>query len=495
MSKFIRTGQYVKSSYPLYLGSKPITNSSSTLEVIDKFTNQVASKIPMADKEMIERSIVIAQNACEPMKQLSGATKKQILLNIAHDLEKRADEFAKAIVVEVGKPLVDANAEVGRAIDTFTCAAEESIRQYGEQIPLDISSRNLGFQGITKRFPVGPISMIAPFNFPLNLCAHKIAPSIAAGCPFVLKPSDRTPISAMLLGELLAKQTPLLPEGAFSILPTSHQDASILSKDERFKLCSFTGSPAIGWKIKNEAGKKKVVLELGGDAACIVDSATQQSRLPSIAQRILFGGFYSQGQSCISVQRVFIHDSHYDQMKQLLIDGAKPLIQRMGDPMDPTTFVGPMITEHDAQRVESWVNNAVAKGANLLVGGKRNDHFMQPTILENLPLDTEISCKEVFGPVFFIERFNDFKQVVQRVNSSEFGLQAGVFTDDIHKAYYAFNNIEVGAVVINDIPSVRVDAQPYGGIKDSGFGREGIRHTIEEYTELKLMILKDIGKI
>ncbi|EGC38252.1 hypothetical protein DICPUDRAFT_53435 [Dictyostelium purpureum] len=492
MSKYTRAGQYVKSNYPIYLANKPIHQTSLSLDVIDKFTGGVVSKVPMADKDIIEKSIVSSVNAQESMKNMSSAKRKEILLNIANEIEKRGDEFAKALVVEVGKPIVDANAEVGRCIDTFTNAAEESIRQYGESAPLDISKRNLGFSGITKRFPIGPISMIAPFNFPLNLCAHKIAPAIAAGCPFVLKPSDRTPISSLLLGEVLSKQE--LPEGAFSIFPTTHEDASILSKDDRFKVCSFTGSPAVGWKIKNDAGKKKVILELGGDAACIVDSDNSESKLQHIASRVLFGGFYSQGQSCISVQRVFIHDKHYDQMKKLLVEGAKPLQARIGDPMDPNTFVGPMITEGDAARIESWIKEAASKGANILTGGKRiNNIFIEPTIIENLPKDTSIACKEVFGPVFFIERFTDFRQVVQRVNASQFGLQAGVFTDNIQKAYYAFNNIEAGAVVINDIPSVRVDSQPYGGIKDSGFGREGIRNTIEEYTELKLMLLKDVG--
>jgi len=495
MSKqiFTRSTKYVKQSYPIYVGSKPVLKTDSTLDVIDKYTGEVASTIPMANKSLIEKSIIGNQNATLQMKNMTPAHKKQILLDIADKIKKRSDDFAKAIVVEVGKPLVDANAEVGRAIDTFTIAAEEAIRQYGEVMPLEISHRNLGFTGMTKRFPLGPISMIAPFNFPLNLCAHKIAPAIAAGCPFVLKPSDRTPISALMLGELLAEAD--LPEGAFSIFPTTLEDAGILSRDDRFKLVSFTGSPGVGWKIKNEAGKKKVVLELGGDAACIVDSDIQKSKLQHIANRILFGGFYAQGQSCISVQRVYIHDSHYDELKALLISGAGPLNKRQGDPMDINTFVGPMISENDAIRVDKTVHEAVNKGAKLLVGGKRNGPFYDLTILEDPPKDSHIACSEIFGPAFYIERFSDFKEVVERVNKSEFGLQAGLFTDNIHKAYYAFDNIEVGGLVINDIPSVRVDSQPYGGIKESGFGREGIRNTIEEYTEMKLMILKDIGKL
>eukprot|EP01133_Synstelium_polycarpum_P000207 gene207-251_t len=428
----------------------------------------------------------MAVEAQAPMRHMTASHRKNVLLEMADKLKTRSDEMAAAIVVEVGKPLVDARAEVGRAIDTFTVAAEESVRQYGEVIPLDISHRNLGFSAITKRFPVGPVSMIAPFNFPLNLCAHKIAPAIAAGCPFVLKPADRTPLSAMLLGEMLSSVQ--LPPGAFSIAPIALKDAPTLTVDPRFGLVSFTGSPAVGWTIKEHAGRKKVVLELGGNAACIVDSSAPAAKLHLIAARILFGAFYSAGQSCISVQRVFIHDAHYDALKALLVEGVKPLNHRQGDPMNINTFLGPLISERDAMRVEDWVKSAITSGAKLLAGGQRNKNFY-----EDPPKGSLITCQEVFGPVCYIQRFSDFKEAVNMVNDSEFGLQAGVFTDDIHKAYYAFNNIECGGVVINDIPSVRVDSQPYGGIKGSGLGREGVRNTIEEYTELRSMIMKDIG--
>ncbi|KYQ89320.1 aldehyde dehydrogenase [Tieghemostelium lacteum] len=492
MSKFIRIGKYVKPNYPIYIGSKAVQKTKSKLDVLDKFTGESVSVIPMADKEFIEESIKQCTLATEAMKKLTPDKKKAILLEIADKIKARQEEFAKTIVVEVGKPWNDAIAEVGRAIDTFTIAAEESVRQTGQNIPLEISSRNVGFQAISKRFPIGPISMISPFNFPLNLVAHKIAPAIAAGCPFVLKPSDRTPLSALLVGEVLS-ESKLLPEGAFSIFPTTHEDAPLLSTDERIKLITFTGSPGVGWKIKDNAGKKKVVLELGGDAACIVDSDIQTSKLQHIANRILFGGFYSQGQSCISIQRVYIHEKHYDALKQLLVQGASQLNLKKGDPMDPNTFLGPMITEDDAKRVNQWVHSAVKKGANLLIGGKQDGKFHDLTILENPPKDTEVCTKEIFGPVFYIQKFTDFKDTIKQVNASEFGLQSGVFTDNINKAYFAFNNIDAGAVVINDIPSVRVDSQAYGGIKNSGFGREGIINSIEEYTELKLMILKDIG--
>ncbi|EGG15255.1 aldehyde dehydrogenase [Cavenderia fasciculata] len=491
---FKRVGNYVRESYPIYVGSKAVTSTPlNRLGVVDKYTNQVVSHVPMADKKIINDAINQAVQSESKMKSLTASHRKDVLLDMANKIKNRADELAATIVVEVGKPLADARAEVGRAIDTFTVAAEEAIRQNGEYIPLDISAKNNGFQAISKRFPVGAVSMIAPFNFPLNLCAHKIAPAIAAGCPFVLKPSDRTPISAILLGEMLAECD--LPAGAFSIFPTELADAPILSKDERFKLVSFTGSPQVGWKIKDEAGRKKVVLELGGNAACIVDEAIKESYLHHVAARILFGGFYAAGQSCISVQRVYIHERHYNQLKTILLEQTQPLSKRRGDPMNINTFHGPMIGENDAIRVEKWVNDAVSKGATLLTGGKRDKAFFDLTILENVPQTCDVSCKEIFGPVFVIEKFTDFKDVVNRVNNSEFGLQAGVFTDDIHKAHYAFNHIDVGAVVINDIPSVRVDSQAYGGIKGSGLGREGVKNTIEEYTELKLMIMKDVGKL
>jgi len=331
--------------------------------------------------------------------------------------------------------------------------------------------------------------MIVPFNFPINLAAHKIGPAIAAGCPFILKPSERTPWSATLLGEILAKTS--LPEGAFSILPTTLENAKLVSESNDIKLISFTGSAEVGWKIKSNSGKKRVTLELGGNAACVVDHDCKN--LDLAADRIVFGSFYQSGQSCISVQRIYVHEKVYDSLKQKLVERTKKLVK--GDPLDPNTFLGPIISEQEAKRVENWVNEAVQGGAKIVVGGKRDGSFYDATILENVAKTTALYCKEVFGPVCFLEKFSDFKGVCEAVNDSAFGLQTGVFTENLNKAFYAFKNLHVGGVIINDIPSARVDSQPYGGIKDSGLGREGLKYAIEDFTELKVMIMKDAGKL
>lgn len=352
---------------------------------------------------------------------------------------------------------------------------------------MDISVRNQGLQSIISRFPSGVVSMITPFNFPLNLAAHKIGPAIAAGCPFVLKPSIHTPISASILGEILSQTS--LPDGSFSILPCLDEDAHHFSADPRIDVLSFTGSSRVGWKLKSNAGRKKVLLELGGNAAVIVDSGMD---LDYVADKITFGAFYSQGQSCISVQRVYVHESDYETLSQKLIERAKKL--KVGDPLEDDTFIGPVISESDAKRIESWIHDAAEKGAKVIYGGHRNGSFIEPTILSNVDNTSTLYQEEVFGPVVFIQTFSTFEEAIDKVNHSAYGLQAGVFTNDLNKSFYSFNNLEVGGVVINDVPSVRVDSQPYGGIKESGFGREGIKYAIEEMTEPKVMLLRNIGE-
>jgi acyl-CoA reductase-like NAD-dependent aldehyde dehydrogenase len=430
-----------------------------------------------------------ASQTAPALKKMGSWERKEILLDIASSIKSRADELSEVLCVEVGKPIRDARAEVSRAIDTFTISAEESVRHNGEYERLDISARNSGFQSIQARFPVGLVSMITPFNFPLNLAAHKIGPAIATGCPFVLKPSDRTPISSAILGEILASTK--LPDGSFSIMPTAnHDDASVFSTDPHIKVISFTGSVAVGWKIKESSGKKRVLLELGGNAAVIVDETANTARA---AERIIAGAYGAMGQSCISVQRIYVHEKQYDTLVAKITEGSKSL--KMGDPLAEDTFVGPMISEGDAERLEAWTKSATAAGAKIIVGGKRHEHFFEPTLLSGVSPKHELSCKEAFGPIAILHKFSDFKKAVEEVNASDYGLQAGLFTTDINRAFYAWNEIEAGGVVINDIPSVRVDSQPYGGIKDSGFGREGIRYSMEEMTELKVMLLKDIGSL
>lgn len=446
----------------------------------------MATKVSTASAEVIANAMKRASDSATVLRRMGSYERKDILLSIANSIKKREDEFCEVLCVEVGKPIRDARAEVSRAIDTFTVSAEESVRNNGDYERLDISSRNAGFQSIQARFPVGLVSMITPFNFPLNLAAHKIGPAIATGCPFVLKPSDRTPVSASILGQILSETN--LPDGSFSVLPCQNDDAAHFSTDPHIKVISFTGSVGVGWKIKEQSGKKRVLLELGGNAAVVVDETANMSRA---AERIVAGAFGAMGQSCISVQRIYAHESVYNELSQKIAALSKTLVA--GDPLSPDTFIGPMISEADAVRLESWTDTAVKAGAKLLAGGKRHSNFFTPTLLSDVPKSHELSCREAFGPIAIIHKFSDFRKAIDSVNDGDYGLQAGVFTTDINRAFYAWNEVHAGGVVINDIPSVRVDSQPYGGIKDSGLGREGIRYSMEEMSEIKIMLLKDIG--
>jgi len=387
------------------------------------------------------------------------------------------------LCVESGKPITDAKGEVTRLIDTFRVAAAEAVRITGEVLEMEISARAEGYQGMWKRVPIGPCSFIAPFNFPLNLAAHKIAPAIAAGCPFVLKPASLTPVGALMIGEVLAETE--LPPGAFSILPCSRKDAEPLTTDERFKLLSFTGSPDVGWDLKARAGKKKVVLELGGNAACIVD---EDADLNDVIPRLIVGAFYQSGQSCIGVQRILIHESRYAETRDRFVAATEAL--KTGDPTDVDTFIGPLISKKAASRLHTWIEAAVARGARVLYGGQKDGAMLEATVLEGVPTDADVWANEAFGPVASLSSFGDFDRALHEVNDSVFGLQAGVFTRDIYKIQRAWNTLEVGGVVIGDIPNWRVDHMPYGGVKDSGLGREGIRYAIEDMTEIRLLVIR-----
>jgi len=331
--------------------------------------------------------------------------------------------------------------------------------------------------------PIGPCSFIAPFNFPLNLAAHKIAPALAVGCPFVMKPASRTPLGAIIMGEVLAETD--LPKGAFSILPASRDGADLFTIDDRLKLLSFTGSPEVGWDLKARAGKKKVVLELGGNAAVVID---KDADLEDAVARTVFGAFYQSGQSCIGVQRIVVHEAVYDRFRDMLVAKTKTLIA--GDPHDEKTFVGPMIDVKEAERLDGWVQEAVAKGARLLCGGKREGAMLEATLLENVDPSTKLNVEEAFGPVAFFQRFSTWEQALAIVNDSKFGLQAGIFTRDIFKVLDAWDELDVGGVVVNDVPSYRVDNMPYGGVKDSGLGREGIRFAMEDMTEIRNLVIR-----
>jgi acyl-CoA reductase-like NAD-dependent aldehyde dehydrogenase len=473
----------VRETYPLYVGNRPETPNLD-LEITDKFRGTVAARVPVADPALIGRAIAAATAAAEPMARLAAYERREALEHCVRRFTERSDEFAAALCVEAGKPIRDARGEVGRLIDTFRAAAAEVTRLGGgEVMPLDVTPRARGYRGQWKRVPIGPCSFISPFNFPLNLAAHKIAPAIAAGCPFVLKPASLTPIGALLIGEVLAETA--LPAGAFSILPCHREGATLFTTDDRLKLLSFTGSPDVGWALKARAGRKKVVLELGGNAAVIVDADTD---VDDAVARVVFGAFYQSGQSCIGVQRILVHAAIYTAFRDRLVAATRAL--KAGDPHDEETFVGPLITEKEAVRLESWVRSAVAAGGTLLCGGHREGALLEPTLLENVPDAEAVVCEEAFGPVAVLSRFDDFDAALDQVNAGRFGLQAGIFTRDLFKAQRAWDRLDVGGVIIGDVPSWRVDHMPYGGVKDSGLGREGVRFAIDDMTEIRLMVVR-----
>lgn len=417
------------------------------------------------------------------MKELPPFERKAILSHCVKRFREQFEELAMALCIEAGKPIKDARGEVSRLIDTFEIAAEESVRIGGEVMNLEISARAKGYRGMYQRMPIGVCSLITPFNFPLNLVAHKVAPAIAAGCPFILKPASLTPIGSLMIGEILAETN--LPRGGFSILPSKRQDALALTTDDRIQLLSFTGSQDVGWELKKKAGKKKVILELGGNAACIVDKDTD---LADATARLIVGAFYQSGQSCIGVQRIIIHTDIYDELKQRLINATQKLV--IGDPKDESTFIGPLIAEKEAARLEGWITEAEQLGAKRLCGGNRNQAFLEPTLMENVPRSANLYAREAFGPVAILSRFERFDDAIAEVNDSIFGLQAGVFTRDLYKTQKAWDQLEVGGVVIGDVPSWRVDHMPYGGIKESGQGREGVRFAIEDMTEIRNLVIR-----
>jgi acyl-CoA reductase-like NAD-dependent aldehyde dehydrogenase len=473
----------MKNHYPLYLANEPI-QPNTDLEVIDKYTGEVATRVALADTETIDAAIAASAAAADEMRKLAPYERQAILYHCVRRFEERRDELAMSLCIEAGKPIRDSRGEVSRLIDTFRIAAEEAVRINGEVINLEISARARGYFGVDRRFPIGPCSFISPFNFPLNLAAHKIAPAIAAGCPFVLKPASRTPVGALQIAEVLAETE--LPKGAFSILPCHRDEAGQFTTDERLKLLSFTGSPAVGWDLKSRAGKKKVVLELGGNAACIVD---EDANLEDAVERMIVGAFYQSGQSCIGVQRILIHESVYDEFRDRLVEKTQSL--QMGDPKDEDTFIGPVISAASGERLKGWIDQAVSAGGRLLCGGGRDGAMVEATLLENVPEDQPIAAREAFGPVAILSRFSDFSDALKHVNDSVFGLQAGIFTRDVYKSLQAWEELVVGGVIIGDVPSWRVDNMPYGGVKDSGLGREGIKYAIEDMTEIRMLIIRE----
>ncbi|HYL13325.1 MAG TPA: aldehyde dehydrogenase family protein [Terriglobales bacterium] len=452
------------------------------VEVRAPYDQSVMSQVFQGTRQHVEVAIAAAVKAFGTTRRLPAFERQRVLRRVAQTISERKDEFSRTLAQEAGKPIKAARTEVERAIFTFNIAAEESTRIHGEYLPLDWQEFTAGRWGIVRRFPLGPIAGITPFNFPLNLVAHKVAPAIAAGCSMVLKPAPQTPLSALLLAE--AVQQAGWPDGGLNVLPLSNEDAELLVTDERIKLISFTGSAAVGWAIKRKAGKKKVVLELGGNAGVVVHS---DADVAYAAERCVAGGFGYAGQTCISVQRILVERSVYGKFTDTLLAGVKKL--RMGDPLDDTTDVGPLIRESDAVRAADWVQEAVRGGARLLCGGQRKGRMLEPTVLSGTKADMKVNCQEVFAPVVTVEPYDDFESALREVNNSPYGLQAGIFIRDAKLLFQAYEELEVGGVIAGDIPSFRIDHMPYGGIKDSGFGREGLRYAIEEMTEPKLLVM------
>jgi acyl-CoA reductase-like NAD-dependent aldehyde dehydrogenase len=471
-------------SYPYYLANRAVA-ANTALDVLDKYTGKRATRVALADAATVRKAIVAAHKARPAMAAFPPDARRDVLEHCVRRFGERAEELAQALCIEAGKPIRDARGEVARLIDTFRIAAGEATRIEGEVLELQVSERSRGYRGMVKRVPVGACSFITPFNFPLNLVAHKVAPAIAAGCPFVLKPAATTPIGALIIAEVLAETA--LPKGAFSVLPCDNDAASALVEDERISLLSFTGGP-IGWDLKARAGRKKVTLELGGNAACIIDAEPGAS-LDHIVERLVFGAYYQSGQSCISVQRIYVHAAIYPALRRKLKAAVAAL--RMGDPREERTFIGPMIDEAAAKRVEGWIHAARKGGAKQVAGGARVGNMLPATLLENVPRTAELNRLEAFGPVACMEPFDDFDDAMARVNDSDFGLQAGVFTASLAHAMRAWDVLDVGGVVVGDVPSFRVDNMPYGGVRGSGLGREGVRSAIEDMTEPRLLVIRD----
>ena len=456
--------------------------SGDVVEVRSPFDGTTIGTVHQGRREHAEAAIAAAVKAFGTTRRLPAFERQRVLKRVAQGIAERKEEFARMVALEAGKPIKAARTEVERAVFTFTVAAEESTRGYGEYLPLDWQEFTAGRWGIVRRFPLGPIAGITPFNFPVHLVAHKLAPAIASGCPMVLKPAPQTPLSALMLAQTV--QQAGWPDGALNVLPLSNDDASLLVTDDRLKLISFTGSAAVGWDIKRRAGKKKVVLELGGNAGVIVHS---DADLGYAAERCVAGGFAYAGQTCISVQRILVERTVFGKFTELLIGAVKKL--KPGDPLDEATDLGPLIRESDAIRTVDWVQEAVRGGARLLTGGQRKGSVVEPTVLTNTRSDMKVNCQEVFGPVVTVEAYDDFGDALRQVNNSPYGLQAGLFTRDVKLLFSAYEELEVGGLIAGDIPTFRIDHMPYGGIKDSGFGREGLRYAIEEMTEPKLLVM------
>lgn len=460
--------------------------TGDAIEVRSPYNDALVAVVHRSGPKEIEQAIADATRAFQVTRKLPSWKKADVLMKVSEGILARREELARTIALEAGKPIRTARLEVDRAAFTFQVAAEETKRHYGEIVPLDWLPGTENRVAHIHRVPLGPIAGIAPFNFPLNLVAHKVAPAMAAGNPIVLRPASATPVSALKLGEII--QEAGWPDGGYSVVTSATKDAAPLIEDPRIKLLTFTGSPAVGWSLKGKAGMKRVTLELGGNAGVIVHD---DADVKYAAERVAWGGFSYAGQSCISVQRVYASAKIYEDFVDDLIPRVKALV--VGDPLDEKTDVGPVIDSGAAERVEEWLAEAKAGGAEVLAGGKRDGNLVEPTVLASLKEDMNVSCQEVFGPLVGLFQYTDVNQAIHSVGASDFGLQAGIFTQDMSIVNKAFEEIEVGGLMVNDVSTFRIDHMPYGGVKQSGFGREGLRYAIEEMTEMKLVMFNQRG--
>ncbi|HFD13416.1 MAG TPA: aldehyde dehydrogenase family protein [Crenotrichaceae bacterium] len=469
--------------YPIYVGGS-FQKTDNELDVVNPYSGEVCFTTFLAAAAQFEQATQAAVAVRSEMQNLPAYQRYEILMSISQQIDAASGEFATLMANEAGKPYSTALAEVGRAVQTFLVAAEESKRLPGEVLSLDWMPNAAGKHGVVEYFPVGLVAGITPFNFPLNLVAHKVAPAIAAGCPMVLKPASSTPVTALKLAEIIDRTS--LPKGAFSVLPMDRQTGNRLVTDDRYQLLTFTGSAEVGWLMKKNSGKKKIVLELGGNAGLIIEA---DADLDKATSKAVVGGFSYAGQSCIHTQRIYVHTSVYDDFTERYVKAVKAL--KVGDPLKPETAVASMIDENNAYRIEQWVNEAVQAGATMLCGGVRKGALYQPTVMTNTKPDMKVTYEEAFAPVVVIEKYTDFKQAVDAVNESAYGLQAGVFTNDNRKIRYAFTHLEVGGLTVNETPTFRADHMPYGGVKDSGIGREGPKYAIHDMLEPRILVFED----
>lgn len=471
---------------PFLLGGKAIT-TADTVEVRNPYDGKLVAQVCVAEAKQIGEAVALAAQTFESTRNLAPIERSRLLRRIADTIGQRGDEFVELLIAEAGKPVTLAKIEVQRAQSTFELAAAAALESNGHPIEMEATPAGAGHVGIARRFPLGVILGITPFNFPLNLVAHKVAPCLATGNTMILKPAMKTPLCALLLGELLAECG--TPDGQIAFLPFKHEHVGALLRDPRIKMLSFTGGVDVGWKLKSEAVKQKVTLELGGNAACVVESDSDWKKHVA---KMAVGAFAYAGQSCISVQRIFAHEDIYAEFKEVFLAAVREKAVA-GDPREAKTLIGPMITKDALGNVVRWIKEAESAGAKLLTPLKVEGQILHPVVMENVPRNAAISCEEAFAPVVVLEPYKTFAEGLAAVNDSKFGLQAGVFTNDLAKAYQAYDTLDVGGVLINQVPTFRTENMPYGGVKDSGFGREGVRYAMEDMTELKSLVINERG--